>query len=289
MVQNRAYDVGWRPMMSHDLSEFLDEWPREQGTFQVREVQGDDGRPLIQVRIDMGIAQMEVEGRPDGNPSILDRLEHDDQPMSLDPETCHELRSEAILMHHRYVALFQLKQFGGVVRDVRHNLRILDVCGRFAQEERDRTAMEHLRPQILTMGIRADAESAVARKQKDVAREVIDRGLAELTKILGPQGIEHSNEVQLLRGMRDLLVRKLPPASPPPLRVELEQRLAEALEKENYELAAILRDEVAFSQRAEQQRSQAEALLQRRLAEAQAANDHKLAAILRDELKMLRD
>ncbi len=81
----------------------------------------------------------------------------------------------------------------------------------------------------------------------------------------------------------------MPPASPPPLRVELEQRLAEALEKENYELAAILRDEVAYSQRAEHQRSQAEALLQRRLAEAQAANDHKLAAILRDELKMLRD
>ncbi len=227
--------------MSHDLSKFLDEWPREQGTFQVREVRGADGRPLIQVRIDMGIAQMEVAGRPDGVPSILDRLEHDDdQPMSLDPETCQELRSEAVLVHHRYVALFQLKQFEGVVRDVQHNLRILDICGRFAEEERDRTAMEHLRPQILTMGIRADAESALARKQVDVAMEVIDRGLAELTTILGPQAIEHSNEVQLLRGMRDLLVRRLPPAQ----RVELEQRLAQALEKENYELAAILRDEL---------------------------------------------
>jgi len=227
--------------MSHDLSEFLDEWPREQGTFQVREVRGTDGRPLIQVRIDMGIAQMEVVGQPDGSPSILDRLEHDDdQPMSLDPETCQELRSEAILVHHRYVALFRLKQFEGVVRDVQHNLRILDICGRFAEEERDRTAMEHLRPQILTMGIRADAESALARKQTRVAMDVIDRGLAELTNILGPQAIEHSNEVQLLRGMRDLLVRRLPPAQ----RVELEQRLAEALEKENYELAAILRDEL---------------------------------------------
>ena len=160
--------------------------------------------------------------------------------MSLDPEICRELRSEAVLVHHRYVALFQLKQFEKVVRDVQHNLRILDICGRFASEERDRTAMEHLRPQILTMGVRAEAEAAMARKQPREAMEIIDRGLAELTTILGPQGIEHSNEVQLLRGMRDLLVRRLPPAQ----RVELEQRLAQALEKENYELAAILRDEL---------------------------------------------
>ena len=144
------------------------------------------------------------------------------------------------MVHHRYVALFHLKQFDGVVRDVRHNLRILDLCKRFAQEERDRTAMEHLRPQILTMGIRADADAALAQKKPRIAMEVIDRGLAELTSLLGPQAIEHSNEVQLLRKMRDLLVPRLPSSQ----RVELEQRLSAALAAENYELAAILRDEL---------------------------------------------
>ena len=90
------------------------------------------------------------------------------------------------------------------------------------------------------MGIRADAEAAMASNQPRVAMEALDRGLAELTAILGPQGIEQSNEVQLLRGMRDLLVPKLPSSQ----RVELEQRLESALAAENYELAAILRDEL---------------------------------------------
>ena len=227
--------------MSEDLSDVLVSWPREPGKFQVREVVAEDGRTLLQVRIDMGIVQMEIEGRPDGAPSVLERLQEEhDEPPRLDAATCRALRDEAVMIHHRYVALFSVKRFEAVAADVRHNLRILDLCLHCAEHERDRNAMEHLRPQILTMGIRADAEAAMASNQPRVAMEALDRGLAELTSILGPQGIEQSNEVQLLRGMRDLLVPKLPSSQ----RVELEQRLESALAAENYELAAILRDEL---------------------------------------------
>ena len=48
------------------------------------------------------------------------------------------------------------------------------------------------------------------------------------------------NEVQLLRGMREMLVPKLPTSQ----RSELEERLRAAIRAENYELAAILRDEL---------------------------------------------
>ena len=224
-----------------DVSDFLAAWPREPGQFQVRAVTADDGRQLLQVRIDMGVVQMEVDGRTDGLPSVLERLETDQQSTTvLDTTTCRALRDEAVMVHHRYVAMFNLKQFDAVVRDVRHNLRILDLCLRCAELERDRNAMEHLRPQILTMGVRADAEAAMAGNQPKLAMEAIDRGLAELTTILGPQALEQSNEVQLLRGMRDLLVPKLPSSQ----RAELEDRLTAALDAENYELAAILRDEL---------------------------------------------
>ncbi|MCZ6836011.1 MAG: UvrB/UvrC motif-containing protein, partial [Planctomycetota bacterium] len=51
---------------------------------------------------------------------------------------------------------------------------------------------------------------------------------------------EQANEVALLRGMRDVLVPKLPSSQ----RVELQQRIQGAIAAENFELAAILRDEL---------------------------------------------
>ena len=53
-------------------------------------------------------------------------------------------------------------------------------------------------------------------------------------------GVADPPEVAMLEGMRDVLQPKLPVSQ----RYELERRLASALANENYELAAILRDEL---------------------------------------------
>ena len=76
------------------------------------------------------------------------------------------------------------------------------------------------------------------------AMQALDRGLEELRFVFQEFGrteaYEQSNEVTLLRGMRDVLVPKLPSS----MRVELQQRIQAAIDGENYELAAILRDEL---------------------------------------------
>ena len=54
------------------------------------------------------------------------------------------------------------------------------------------------------------------------------------------EAYEASIEAQLLSAMQDALVPKLPASQ----RIELQQRLGAALDAENYELAAILRDEL---------------------------------------------
>jgi hypothetical protein len=51
---------------------------------------------------------------------------------------------------------------------------------------------------------------------------------------------EASPEVAILRSMRDMLVPRLPSSQ----RAELEERLRAAIASENYELAAILRNEL---------------------------------------------
>ncbi len=52
--------------MSLDLNTLLQDWPHESGSIKVRKILGLDGREKLQLRIDLGILQMEMSGRPDG-------------------------------------------------------------------------------------------------------------------------------------------------------------------------------------------------------------------------------
>ena len=162
----------------------------------------------------------------------------------LKPEQCRELREEATQYYHRYVCLMVLEDFEGVIRDTTRNLRVLEFCRHFAATREDRDAMEPFRPYILMMRTRALAAQAVKEGEPKAALLAIDQGLDELRSWFDltdrGESFEESNEVQVLRSMRDALTPKLPISQ----KAELRQRLREAIDAENYELAAILRDEL---------------------------------------------
>lgn len=236
--------------MNPDLSNLLRNWPHEPGELHVREVEGSDGRRLIQVRIVLGILQFETEGRPDGGDSLLDLLNKELQRagedgveaanFSLNETHCSALRDEAALYHHRYVALLKLEDYEGVVADTTHNLAIFDLCRDHAEKARDRELLEQLRPQVIATRARAQAAAAVRDGHAKSALSAIDLAIVEIrTKCLSP-GDGDPPEIGLLQGMRDVLVPKLPSSQ----RHELQQRLKAALQAENYELAALLRDEI---------------------------------------------
>lgn len=246
-------------MDSSDITELLRSWPLEAGRINARLITSRDGTPKLQVRVDLGILQMELAGRPDGmrpndRPTLLDvqhqrmqrYAQHSGIPVGfvLSAEQCRELRQEAVQFYHRYVALFALGRYELVVRDAEHNLAILDLCRDHAAEPSDRDLLEQFRPQIVTMRARAMAEHAVSEQLPKQALAALDRGLDELRAIYHEHEradlFDRSNEAALLRGMRDALVPKLPASQ----RVELEERLRAAIDAENFELAAILRDEL---------------------------------------------
>ena len=52
--------------MSKDITNLLNEWMYEPDEVMVRIVPGEDGRSKIQLRVDLGLLQMEMDGRPDG-------------------------------------------------------------------------------------------------------------------------------------------------------------------------------------------------------------------------------
>ena len=203
--------------------------------------------------------QLKTTGRPDGvRPGGFESLlelhesrldDHIDQNGSaagfvLDEDECRELREEAVQYYHRYVCLMVLEDYDGVVRDTTRNLRVLDLCGKFAETESDRQILEQFRAYITMMRARALASQALKDSEPKAAVHAIDDGLAALERYFKEtdqaEMYEDSSEVQILRGMRDALVPKLPLSQS----AELRLRLDEALKAENYELAAILRDEL---------------------------------------------
>lgn len=218
--------------------------------------------------MDLGIIQMNADGRPDGEhpfgyPSLLEfyesQAEHDTNddresetsgPTArpdnrfLTTEDVQAIQDEALQYYHRYIALLALEDYGRVVRDTTRNLRVLDLVRDYAVQEDDRAKLEQFRPYITMIRARALASHALKDNEPKAALLAIDEGLEALKAYFAergmPQMFEQSNEVQMLRGMRESLVPRLPVSQ----KAELKQRLTDAVKAENYELAAILRDEL---------------------------------------------
>ncbi|MFM9957394.1 MAG: UvrB/UvrC motif-containing protein [Phycisphaerales bacterium] len=167
-----------------------------------------------------------------------------DIEFSLSPDDCRQLREEAVQYYHRYISLLVLGDYQGVLRDTTRNLRVLGLCREYAESEDDREVLEQFRPYLTMMRTRAVASQAIADSEPKAALWVIDEGLDALRRMYADAGQEGdfdgAGEVLLLRGMRDELMKKLPASQ----KSELIKRLQEAIGKENYELAAILRDEL---------------------------------------------
>jgi hypothetical protein len=244
---------------SKDLQPLLKGWDYEPGTINVRKINGLDGQPKLQMRLDLGLLQMELDGRPDGMKphgfdSLLDYYESQLQEhqgrngtelgFHLTTSECQSLREEAVMYYHRYLSLFVLEEFPAVVRDTGRNLRVLDLCGRYAVNEQDRLVLEQYRPYILMMNVRAKASILLnEKKYLEAVREIKD-GMESIRDFFARFGQEEaclrSNEIKILKKFARDIRKKLPID---PIQ-RLKNQLDKALQHEQYEIAAQLRDEI---------------------------------------------
>lgn len=245
--------------MIHDLRTILDGWEYEPGKISVRKIIGRDGREKIQTRVDLGLLQFETNGRPDGmrphgHDSLLDCLESrlrererrtgNDGGFCLTPDDCRELRHEAHLYYQRYLSFFVLEEYELVQRDTTRNLRLLDFCQDYAENESDRDALEPQRAYIMMMRTRARVYEALRDAQYETALQLVDDGIDEVSAVTNANSAIYADneapELQVLATLRDEVMQTLPEHSVPKLQLELEQ----ALEAEDYERAADLRDQI---------------------------------------------
>lgn len=240
--------------MSFDLSQVLQEWPYNPHRLTARKFLGDDGIVKIQMRVDLGILQMNYDGRPDGikpkkSTTLLEyfrkRLKRE-KSLVLLTEDVQQLRLEAIQYYHRYLSLYHLKDYPGVIRDTRHNLEILKLISRHAAEE-DSWAVQQYRPHVLMMHSSAKALLQMERNQRDEALATVHQGIRQIKRFYGEvfdlDQPEMSPEVMSLRELQHRITDDSIP-EPPEKEVDLKENLELAIYAENFELAARLRDEL---------------------------------------------
>jgi hypothetical protein len=248
------------PLVDFDISHLLDQWDYQPGQVIVRRFKAKDGREKIQLRVDLGLLQMCVEGRPDGKrpfgyPSLLEyyraRLHKyvgahagSDEGFKLKPEDCARLQLEALQYHHRYICLLQLEDYAGVIRDAERNVSVFDFVSRHAANEELAWSLEQFRPQLLMVLTRARAAQALQVNDHALAIQQIEEGLERIRAFYHEHArgdaADTGGEVQSLENWLEEIRAKRPLSR----REKLEQALHEAINSEDYERAARVRDEL---------------------------------------------
>jgi len=231
------------------LDPILVEWNYSPGQILVRQVQGADGREVLQMRVDLGILQLECTGRPDGvRPEGFETYYdyfsslalEEGRSYRLDESGCHEVDREFYQFYHRRICWLHLKRYSEVVKDAKHTLALMDFSTAHSPDSEWSLLHEQYRPFVMFHLIQANSLIALADSNPAQAIASIDRGLEDLAKVFAKHDAsEHFEQdafVNKLREMRSSITEhhELGPT--------LAEQLAEAVAAENYELAAKLRD-----------------------------------------------
>ena len=240
--------------MSKDIQPLLNDWPYEPGQLCVRKITGEDGREKLQLRIEMGILQMDVTGRPDGerpngHESLLhyyqaEALEPRTEEFTLDTETCMTLQMEALQYYHRRISFLEIGEYHNAKKDAERNLELFDFVKEYAEDEDDRLALEHYRPYVIGHRVRAEVLMHLERESYDKALSKIDAGIDEIQTFFKEFDrhdlIDESEDISFLQEWADEIRRDRPKS----LSQDLEDQIREAVGHEDFELAAELRDQL---------------------------------------------
>ena len=258
MIEALARRSGPRSLpMTQDITRLLADWDYEPGELHVRKIDGDDGEPKIQIRMDLGLMQLAWQGRPDGTrPHDTDSLltyfraqqaEHESEstePYLMSREQCWALGQEALQYYWRRISFFELQEYAAAEADADHNLEILDICEHHAEHEEDRQLADQYRVFVTSHRVQARALSMLDKESHTDALVEIREGIETVEGLLrdlgDPEALDNSPELQYLRQWADEVEGTQPLTEVEQLRVDLKQ----AVEQEQFERAASLRDEL---------------------------------------------
>ncbi len=238
--------------MNQDIDFILQGWEFKPGMAQARLVQTQSGRQVIQMRIDLGVLQIESSGRPDGaRPhgfatyfaylrEQANMARKTGQEFALSEEQCQETDREFVQYYHRRMGWLALRHYTRALADADHTLAFMDFVVEHAPNDEYRQAHEQYRGFVLFQRTQAAAALQVDKQNPEAAIDEIQRGLEQLRTFFAAYDLEEQMEedgmVQHLRKVEANLREQYN------IGATLKEQLAQAVAEEDYEKAARLRD-----------------------------------------------
>jgi hypothetical protein len=236
-----------------DLRPFLHAWPYDEDD-TVRFLTNDDGTEIMQIRLPLGVEQYDVRGRPDGKQPYgkesflqvmrerVNRALMEDRDYVISEKEFSSMRQEGILYYLRYLVLFQIGRYERVIADTAHNLELCDLVDRYYDGE-DQSELLQYRPYIWRIHGISRAMEKLERDDRSGARKDLERCRSEIQALEDVDSpiyqMEKARSLQHIEQVLDEVGTEEP--SP---KDRLEADLRKALEDEDYERAARIRDQL---------------------------------------------
>ncbi len=148
------------------------------------------------------------------------------------------------MYYFRYVRLFQLRDWARTIRDTSRNLKVFDLVHGYAMREEDQQFLEKWRPYILRIHASASALAELDKQNFDKALRLLEEGLQKMEDLDDMDDetfkFERDRSLTALRELSDQISKARPLT-----RLErLEKQLHKAVDRQEFERAAELRDQI---------------------------------------------
>ncbi len=258
--------------MTKDLDEILKRWPLDIKCVTARIVKGYDGHPQLQLRLDCGILQMFLDGRPDGvKPhkcqtflEYLERQTNEEAGAEADPEETSrawrrawpELDREMTQYYHRRLGLLAVARkaqeekddelarhcYRRATRDAEYTLHAMDFIRDHSDDEEHIENHERFRPFVLWHWTIAQTQQRIIDKDFDEAIEQVKQGMGNIAKVYEDHGL--TKWLKHDPSMAELRILEKEIRSLYGIEATLNEQLQQALASEDYENAAKIRDQL---------------------------------------------